>query len=97
MLPGREGHVGVTAQDHHNFLNAIFWKLKTGISWRDLPQGYGDYKNIHHRLSRWTKRGVFDRLLQALTDGASNELLLLDSTLVKAHPYAAGAKKHQKP
>ena len=96
MLPGTEGHVGVTAKDNHNFLNAIFWKFKTGIPWRDLPQGYGDWKNIHRRFIRWAKSGVLDRLLQALTDGASNELLLLDSTVVRAHQHAAGAKQSKK-
>ena len=38
MLPGREGHVGVMAKDNHNFLNAVFWRVKTGASWRDFPE-----------------------------------------------------------
>ena len=93
MLPGREGHVGVTAKDNYNFLNAVFWRLKTGAPWRDLPQRYGGWKNVHRRFSRWAKSGVFAKLLQTLTDGEETALLLLDSTVVKAHQHAAGAKK----
>ena len=93
MLPGREGYVGVTAKDNHNFLNAVFWRMKTGAPWRDLPQRYGDWKNVHLRFSRWAKCSIFDKLLGALTAGEESELLLLDSTVVKGHQHAAGAKK----
>ena len=55
MLPGREGHVGVTAKDNHNFLNTVFWKLKTGAPWRDLPQRYGDWSNVYRRFTRRTR------------------------------------------
>ena len=95
LLPGREGHVGVTAQDNHNFLNAVFWRLKTGAPWRDLPQRYGDWKNVHRRFSRWAKRGVFDQLLPALPDEEQKALLALGSSVVKAPQHAAGAKKKQ--
>ena len=93
MSHGREGHVGVTAKENHNFLNAVFWRLKTGAPWRDLPQRYGGWENVHRRCSRWAKSGVFDKLLEALTDGGESALLLLDSTVVKAHQHGAGAKK----
>ena len=93
LLPGRKGHGGVTAQDNHNFLNAVFWILKTGAPWRDLLQRYGAWQNVHRRISRWAKRGVFDKLFQALTDQEETALLLLDSSIVKAHQHAAGAKK----
>ena len=98
MLPGREGHVGVTAKDNHNFLNAVCWRLKTGAPWRYLPERYGDWKNVHRRFSRWAKGGVFDKLLGALTDGEETALLLLDSTVVKGHQHGAGTnKEHQQP
>ena len=93
MLPGREGHVGVRAKDNHNFLNAVFWIMKTGAPWRDLPERYGNWQNVHRRFTRWAKRGIFDKILQGLTDGEESELLLLDSTVVRAHQHAAGAKK----
>ena len=94
MLPRREGP-GVTAKENHNFLNAVFWRLKTGAPWRGLPQRYGGWENVHRRCSRWAKSGVFDKLLQALTDGGESALLLLDSTVVKAHQHGAGAKKQR--
>lgn len=98
ILPVRKGHVGVTAQDNHQFLNAVFWILKTGAPWRDLPERYGDWKNIHRRFSRWAKGGVFDKILQTLNDQQQPEiqqagLLMLDSSAVRVHQHAAGAKK----
>ena len=97
ILPGSKNHVGVTAKDNHNFLNAVFWIVKTENPWRQLRQRYGDWKNVHRRFSRWAKGGVFDKLLQALTDGAETERLLFESIVVKAHQYIAGSKKRAHP
>ena len=52
-LPGREGIRGVTAKDNRLFINAVFWILRTGSPWRDLPPDFGDWKNTHRRLCRW--------------------------------------------
>lgn len=93
LLPGRKEHVGATARDNRAFINGVIWIFKTGAPWRDLPERYGNYKNVHRRFSRWVKSGVFDQIFKALSDDADMEFLLIDSTFVKAHPHASGAKK----
>lgn len=93
MLPGRKGYVGVTAQDNKIFVNGVLWIFKTGAPWRDLPERYGHWKNIHRRFSRWARAGVFDSIFRILSEDADMEFLLMDGTIVKAHQHAAGAKK----
>ena len=60
FLPGREGHVGGTAADNRLFVDAVLYRYRTGIPWRDLPARFGDWKTVHQRFSRWAKSGVFD-------------------------------------
>jgi transposase len=52
LLPGREGDVGVTAQDNRLFVEAVLYRYRAGIPWRDLPERFGDWKNVHRRFSR---------------------------------------------
>ena len=73
FLPGREGHVGGTAADNRLFVDAILYRYRTGIPWRDLPERYGDWKATHKRLRRWCESGVFARLLEALAFDADAE------------------------
>lgn len=91
LLPGRKGSVGVTAKNNRTFINAIYWIFKTGAPWRELPERYGDWKNIHRRFSRWSKTGVFDRVFQILSEDADMEFLAMDGSIIKAHQHAAGA------
>jgi len=93
FLPGRKGHVGVTAKDNRIFINGVIWIFKTGAPWRDLPERYGHWKNVHRRFSRWAKKSVFERIFRVLSEDSDMEFLLLDSTIVKAHQHSAGAKK----
>ena len=65
-LPGVAGKVGGPALDNRLFLavfEAVFWILRTGAPWRDLPPDFGDWKNTHHRFCRWRDRGVWTKLL----------------------------------
>ena len=55
LLPGQEGHVGVTAADNRVFVEAVLYRYRTGMPWRDLPERFGDWKNVHQRFSRWAK------------------------------------------
>ena len=91
-LPGRPGAVGSPAQDNRQFINAVFWILRTGAPWRDLPPDYGDWKNVHRRFCRWRDRGVWEALLESLIVEPDYEWLMIDGSHIKVHPHAAGAK-----
>ena len=92
-LPGREGHVGGTAKDNRLFVEAVLYRYRAGIPWRDLPERFGDFRVVHTRFSRWSRRGVWERVFQVLAEDADNEYAMLDSTIVRAHQHSAGAKK----
>ena len=92
LLPGRAGTPGVTAKDNRLFVDAVLWVAKTGAPWRDLPERFGKWNTAWKRFDRWAKRGVWAKLFEALQD-PDLEWLILDSTIVRAHQHAAGAKK----
>lgn len=75
LLPGRKGTWGGNARDNRQFINAVFWILRTGAPWRDLPPSYGDWKNTHKRFCRWRDKGVWERLLEELIDNHEFESL----------------------
>ena len=97
LLPGRAGTVGVTAKDNRLFVEAVLYRYRAGIPWRDLPERLGDYKNVHRRWSRWAASGVWERVFRTLATDANNEYALLDSTIVRAHQHSAGAKRGAQP
>lgn len=92
LLPGREGHVGVTARDNRLFVEAVLYRYRAGIAWRDLPERFGDFRVVHLRHSRWSKTGVWFRVFEALSQDADNEYVMIDSTIVRAHQHSSGAK-----
>ena len=92
-LPGRKGHVGVTARDNRLFIEAVLYRYRAGIPWRDLPEHFGDFRVIHTRHTRWSTSGVWQRIFEALAVDADNEYAMIDSTIVRAHQHSAGAKK----
>ena len=92
-LPGRAGSVGATAVDNRRFVDAILYRYRTGVPWRDLPDLLGGWKNTHKRFSRWAARGVWSAILALLTVDADNEYAMIDGTIVRAHQHSAGAKK----
>ena len=85
MLPGREGHVGGTAPDNRLFVDAVIFRYRTSIPWRDLPERYGHWKTAHRRYRRWCESGVFARVFAMLARDADNEFMMLDATIVRAH------------
>jgi len=93
LLPGREGHVGVTAKDNRLFVEAVLYRYRAGIPWRDLPERFGDWKAVHTRHTRWAESGVWKKLFKALAADADNEYAMIDSTIVRAHQHSAGARK----
>ena len=92
-LPGRAGTVGVTAADNRLFVNAVLYRYRTGIPWRDLPECPGDWNNTHRRHSRWAKSGVWVSILALLSVDADNEYAMIDSTIMRARQHSAGAQK----
>ncbi len=93
LLPGRPGHVGGTAADNRLFGDAVLYRVRAGIAWRDLPERFGKGKSVHQRFSRWAKSGVWARVFSALSADADNEYAMIDATIVRAHQHAAGARK----
>jgi transposase len=90
-LPGRKGAWGGRAKDNKRFINAVFWILRTGAPWRDLPPDYGDWKNTHRRFCRWRDAGTWEALLEKLVDDPDFQWLMIDASYLKVHPHAAGA------
>ena len=94
LLPGRPGSVGRSSQlGNRLFVEAIIWKFRTGVPWRDMPERFGAWKNIHTRLSRWAKKRVWQSLFKMLADDPDNEYAMIDATIVRAHQHSAGARK----
>ena len=93
LLPGRPGYVGVTARDNRLFVEAVLYRYRAGIPWRDLPERFGDFRTVHTRFSRWARSGVWTRVFEILAADADNEHAMLDSTIVRAHQHSAGALK----
>jgi len=92
FLPGRPGWVGVTARDNRSFVNGVLWVLRSGTRWKDLPAGYGNWKSVHKRFTRWARAGVWERIFQTLLDDPQNTCVMIDSTIVRAHQQAVCGK-----
>ena len=92
LLPGQPGQPGKVAKDNRLFIDAILWISKTGAPWRDLPEYFGNWNSVWRRFDRWAKKGVWRRVFEVLQD-PDREWVILDSTVIRAHPHAAGAKK----
>src|SRR3954465_14660038 len=93
VLPGRPGQHGGVAADNRRFLDAVLWIARTGAAWADLPERLGVGNSQWRRFDRWAAEGRWDPILAALRD-PDMDVLILDSTAVRAHPCAAGAKKN---
>jgi len=83
---------GPRRKDDRLVLNGIFYVLRTGAPWRDLPERYGPHTTIYNRYVRWTKRGVWREIFETLARDCKDALIFVDSSIVKAHRAAAGSK-----
>src|ERR671910_765140 len=98
LLPPQKPRTGRPAKDHRTIINGILWVLRTGSPWRSLPERYGPWKTVVSRFYRWQKAGVWSQILASLqrqtdADGRLDwSLHFVDSTVVRAHQHAAGAK-----
>lgn len=96
LLPGRRETAGVTAKDNRLFVEAVLYRYRAGIAWRDLPERFGDWKNVHKRFSRWAQKGVWHNVFTNLASDADNEYAMIDSTIVRAHQHSAGAPQKKR-
>ena len=94
FLVGSSALGGRPPADHRRVLDGIFWIARTGAPWRDLPSEFGNWNSVWRQFRRWTEAGLWDVLLQALADGGgeADALQMIDSTIVRAHHCAAGAR-----
>jgi len=92
FLPGKKGDRGRSGADNRRFIEGVMWIGKTGAPWRDLPPEYGKWATVHKRFMRWAKAGVWQMIFNTFSTDPDNEWLMIDSTIVRAHQHAAGAK-----
>ena len=98
LLPSRSGRRGGQWRDHRQVINGILWQLRTGAPWRDMPERYGPWKTAHERLRLWTRDGTWERIMAEVvtTDDSVGDVefvISVDSSSVRAHQHAAGARK----
>ncbi len=92
-LPGRRGQHGGVAKDNRRSVNAVLWVARTGAAWADLPDRLGNWDSQWRRFDRWAAKGRWDPIRAALRD-PDLDILVLDSTVARAQPGAAGAKRN---
>jgi transposase len=92
-LIGDERSRGTSGRDNRMFVEGVLWIVRTGSPWRDLPEVFGDWNSVFRRFSRWSQKGVWHRIFEAMAEDPDFEYLIVDSTIVRAHQHAAGAKK----
>jgi transposase len=94
LLPGRPGSVGRNSDKGNRlFVDAVVWKFRTGAPWRDMPERFGEGKNVQRRFSRWAEKRLWEALFKALIEDPDNEYAMIDATIVRAHQHSAGAQK----
>jgi transposase len=99
LPPERSGKAGNPYRPHRTLLNGIFWILRSGAPWRDLPERYGAWTTVYDRFRRWSTAGVFQQMLNALEAQARRMERIdfafgaVDGSVVRAHKSAAGARK----
>jgi putative transposase len=100
LLPGKKSDPGRTAADNRRFVDGVLWLARTGSHWRELPPEFGKWNSVFVRYNRWSEKGVWVSLFNALADDPDFEYVMMDATIVRAHQHSAGAKggvKRRKP
>ena len=94
FLAAVRGQGGRPATDHRRVLDGIFWIARTGAAWRDLPEEFGKWSSVYRQFRRWTLAGLWELVLDALNDSGAvpDGVQMIDSTVIRAHHLAAGAK-----
>jgi transposase len=84
---------GVKPKNNRRILNGMFWVLRAGAPWRDLPERYGSYTTAYNRFNRWRKAGIWDGLMDAIVKAHDGKVQMIDSSIVRVHQHASGPKK----
>jgi transposase len=92
LLPGQKSDRGVTAKDNRRFREAVLWRVRAGLPWRDLPGAFGKWNSVFKRFRRWVRTLVFERIFKALSGEPDFEYAMIDGTIVSVHQKASGAK-----
>ena len=93
LLPKERGREGRPAHDNQVVVNGILWRLRTGAPWRDVPERYGHWNSLYRRFRRWCQAGIWEAVATTLAETmADNRHHSIDSTTVRGHPQAAGAR-----
>ena len=92
LLPGKASDSGVTAKDNRLFLEAVLWRVRTGLPGRDLPGEFGRLNSVFQRVRRWLRAGIFERIFECLSGEPDFEYALIDGTIVSVHQKASGAR-----
>jgi transposase len=90
---GDERSRGSSGRNNRMFVEGVLWIVRTGSPWRDLPEAFGEWNSVFRRFSRWSRKGVWHRIFEAMANDPDFEYLIVDSTIIRAHQHAAGAKK----
>ena len=93
LVPGGRGGQRGPRCDNRLFVDALLWMARSGARWRDLPERYGSHQAVKRRYYRWVERDVLGGFVAALAADADLERLMIDSTVVRAHQHAAGARR----
>ena len=91
-LPPERGRNCRPSKDHRTILEGILWRLRTGAPWRDVPKEFGPWNTVYTRFYRWSRSRLLQKILNTLKEEADTEWIMIDSTIVRAHQHAAGAK-----
>ena len=94
LIIGRPDQKGSTGRDNRMFVEGVLWIVRTGSPWRDLPEVFGDWNSVFRRFSRWSIKGVWWRIFEAMSDDPDFEYLIVDSTIVRAHQHAEIGRAH---
>lgn len=94
MLPNKPR--GVPRVNDRRVLNGIFWVLRSGASWRDLPTAFGPYTTCYNRFVRWRRAGVWSRIIEALATAQDAAVQMIDTSIVRVHQHGACITTHQR-
>lgn len=97
LLPGKASDRGVTAKDNRLFVEAVLWIARTGAPWRDLPDSFGRWHSVYMRHNRWSRKGVWQHIVDALADDPDMEQLMIDGSIIRVHQHGASKKTHETP